>query len=181
MERNDGSKEQLGWNDILGPFMRLGDVLNYFSEDALPNLIVLKTKDGTEVCPIGQFRQSITEDGKTEYEIVPEVPILWRITELSNMGEWTRAAAIIAPRQDQERSLVDIVTDPGSTDAARRKAVQWLLGDEYERAVAAGDVENYKQQMREILESYGVDWIEEGRLRGFNSETGNDIKVIAQQ
>ena len=161
--------------------MRLGDVLNHFGEDALPNLIVLTTKDGTEACPVGQFRQSITEDGETEYEIVPEVPILWRITELSSMGEWTRAAAIIAPRQNQEKSLVGIVTDPGSTDTERQEAIWWLVDDEYERAVAAGDVENYQKQLREILESYGVDWIEEGRLRGSNPETGNDIKGIAQQ
>ena len=137
----------------VGPVMRLDDVLKHFAENGRvvdqKDLIVLTTADGTLVCPKQQLTKRTDEAGNRTWEISPYAIALWKVTELSGLHGWTRAAGLADPKYEirgRQRSLLDIVTDPEISDEDKQSVLRYVLHEEGERAGWNGDPDFNKKR-----------------------------------
>ena len=137
---------------VVGPVMRLDDVLKHFEENGRAvdrkDLIVLTTADGTLVCPEQQFERT-DEAGNRTLEVSPYTIALWRVTGLSGHNGWTRAASLADPKYEingHQCSLLDIVTNPEIADEDKRSVLQYVLDEEDERVAWNGDPDFNKKR-----------------------------------
>lgn len=150
----------------VGPVMRLDDVLKHFAENGRAvdqeDLIVLTTADGTLVCPKQQLTERTDEAGNRTWEISPYAIALWKVTELSGLHSWTRAASLADPKYEisgHQCSLFDIATNPEISDEYKKSVLQYVLDEEDERAGWNGDPdfsERREQVVAYIEDSLGV-------------------------
>jgi hypothetical protein len=138
---------------VVGPVMRLDDVLKHFEESGRvvdqEDLIVLTTADGTLVCPEQQLTKRTDEAGNRTWETSSYVMALWKMAELSGNDDWTRAAGLADPKYEirgRQRSLLDIVTDPEISDEDKQSVLRYVLHEEGERAGWNGDPDFNKKR-----------------------------------
>ena len=142
---------------VVGPVMRLDDVLKHFEENGRAvdrkDLIVLTTADGTLVCPKQQLTERTDEAGNRTWEISPYAIALWKVTELSGNDDWTRAASLADPKYEingHQCSLLDIVTNPEIADEDKRSVLQYVLDEEDERVAWNGD-RDFSQRRKQVV------------------------------
>lgn len=137
-------QNEVSFADVVGPVMRLDDLLKYFAKSGREvdqeDLIVLTTADGTLVCPEQQFERT-DEAGNRTWEVSPYTIALWRVTGLSGHNGWTRAASLAVKHKitGYQYSLFDIATNREISDDYKQSALQYVLRDEDKRAVCSGD------------------------------------------
>lgn len=140
---------------VVGPVMRLDGLLKYFAKRksgrkvGQKDLIVLRTADGTLVCPKQQFTERTDEAGKRTLEVSPYAIALWKVTGLSGNDGWTRAAGLADPKYEirgRQRSLLDIVTDPQISDEDKQFVLRCVLAEEGEGAGWNGDPDFNKKR-----------------------------------
>ncbi|MBB1567354.1 hypothetical protein HG433_001800 [Candidatus Saccharibacteria bacterium] len=115
--------------------MRLDGLLKYFAKRksgrkvGQKDLIVLRTADGTLVCPEQQFERT-DEAGNRTLEVSPYTIALWRVTGLSGHNGWTRAASLAVKHKitGYQYSLFDIATNREISDKDKHLSfgVFWL-------------------------------------------------------
>ena len=141
----------------VGPVMRLDDLLGYFAENGRAvdqkDLIVLKTADGTLVCPEQQLTERTDEAGNRTWEISPYAIALWKVTELSGLHGWTRAASLADPKYEingHRHSLLGIVTDPKRSDEDKKSVLRYLLDEEGKRAFWNGN-RDFSERRKQVV------------------------------
>lgn len=149
-------QNEVSFADVVGPVMRLDDLLGYFAENGRAvdqkDLIVLATADGTLVCPEQQFTKRTDEAGNRTWEVSPYAIALWKVTELSGHNGWTRAASLAVKHKitGYQYSLFDIATDQEISDDEKQSALQYVLRDEDKRAVCSGDPD-FNKKCEEVV------------------------------
>lgn len=140
-------QSEVSFADVVGPVMRLDGLLKYFAKRksgrkvGQKDLIVLRTADGTLVCPEQQFERT-DEAGNRTLEVSPYTIALWRVTGLSGHNGWTRAASLADPKHEisgHQYSLFDIATNPEISDDDKQSVLRYVLDEEDKRAVCSGD------------------------------------------
>lgn len=159
-------QSEVSFARVVGPVMRLDDLLGYFAENGRAvdkkNLIVLTTDDGTLVCPKQQFTERTDEAGKRTLEVSPYAIALWKVTGLSGNDGWTRAADLADPKYEisgHQYSLFDIATNPEISDEDKQFVLRCVLAEEGERADWNGDPDFNKKReevVAYIEDSFGV-------------------------
>ena len=151
-------QNEVSFADVVGPVMRLDGLLKYFAKRksgrkvGQKDLIVLRTADGTLVCPEQQFERT-DEAGNRTWEISPHAIALWKVTELSGNDDWTRAASLADPKYEingHQCSLLDIVTNPEIADEDKRSVLQYVLDEEDERVAWNGD-RDFSQRRKQVV------------------------------
>ena len=139
-------QSEVSFARVVGPVMRLDDLLGYFAENGRAvdqkDLIVLATADGTLVCPEQQLTKRTDEAGNRTWEISPYAIALWKVTELSGNDDWTRAASLADLKyeiSEYQYSLFDIATNPEISDEDKQSALRYVLSEEDKRAFWNGD------------------------------------------
>ena len=160
-------QSEVSFADVVGPVMRLDGLLKYFAKRksgrkvGQKDLIVLRTADGTLVCPEQQFERT-DEAGNRTWEVSPYTIALWRVTGLSGHNGWTRAAILADPEHEisgHKYSLFDIATNPEISDEDKRSVLRYVLYEEGERAGWSGDSdfsERREQVVAYIEDSLGI-------------------------
>lgn len=150
-------QNEVSFADVVGPVMRLDDLLKYFAKSGRKvgqkHLIVLTTDDGTLVCPEQQFTKRTDEAGNRTWEVSPYAIALWKVTELSGHNGWTRAASLADPKYEingHQCSLLDIVTNPEIADEDKRSVLQYVLDEEDERVAWNGD-RDFSQRRKQVV------------------------------
>lgn len=150
-------QNEVSFADVVGPVMRLDGLLKYFAKRksgrkvGQKDLIVLRTADGTLVCPQQQFE--CTDDaGNRTWKVSPYAIALWKVTELSGHNGWTRAASLAVKHKitGYQYSLFDIATDQEISDDEKQSALQYVLRDEDKRAVCSGD-RDFNKKREEVV------------------------------
>ncbi len=148
-------QSEVSFARVVGPVMRLDDLLGYFAENGRAvdqkDLIVLTTADGTLVCPQQQFE--CTDDaGNRTWKVSPYAIALWKVTELSGHNGWTRAASLAVKHKitGYQYSLFDIATNREISDDYKQSALQYVLRDEDKRAVCSGD-RDFNKKREEVV------------------------------
>ena len=138
--------------------MRLDGLLKYFAKRksgrkvGQKDLIVLRTADGTLVCPEQQFERT-DEAGNRTLEVSPYTIALWRVTGLSGHNGWTRAASLADPIYEiggRQCSLFDIATNPKISDEDKQSVLRYVLYEEGERAGWSGD-SDFNKKREEVV------------------------------
>ena len=139
-------QSEVSFARVVGPVMRLDDVLKHFAENGRvvdqKDLIVLATADGTLVCPEQQLTKRTDEAGNRTWEVSPYAIALWKVTGLSGYDGWTRAAGLADPKhkiKGHQYSLFDIATNPEISDENKQSVLRYVLDEEDKRAVWNGD------------------------------------------
>lgn len=150
-------QSEVSFARVVGPVMRLDDLLGYFAENGRAvdqkDLIVLATADGTLVCPEQQLTKRTDEAGNRTWEISPYAIALWKVTELSGNDGWTRAASLADLKYEingHQCSLLDIVTNPEIADEDKRSVLQYVLDEEDERVAWNGD-RDFSQRRKQVV------------------------------
>ena len=138
---------------VVGPVMRLDGLLKYFAKRksgrkvGQKDLIVLRTADGTLVCPEQQFERT-DEAGNRTWEVSPYTIALWRVTGLSGHNGWTRAASLAVKHKitGYQYSLFDIATNREISDKDKQFVLRCVLAEEGERADWNGDPDFNKKR-----------------------------------
>jgi hypothetical protein len=149
-------QNEVSFADVVGPVMRLDDLLKYFAKSGREvdqeDLIVLTTADGTLVCPEQQLTERTDEAGNRTWEVSPYAIALWKVTELSGHNGWTRAASLAVKHKitGYQYSLFDIATDQEISDDEKQSALQYVLRDEDKRAVCSGDPD-FNKKCEEVV------------------------------
>lgn len=134
--------------------MRLDGLLKYFAKRksgrkvGQKDLIVLRTADGTLVCPEQQFERT-DEAGNRTWEVSPYTIALWRVTGLSGHNGWTRAASLADPIYEiggRQYSLFDIATNPEISDEDKQSVLRYVLNKEGGGAGWNGDPDFNKKR-----------------------------------
>ena len=150
---------------VVGPVMPLDNVLKHLAENGRAvdrkDLIILKTANGTLVCPKQQLIERTDEAGKRTWEVSPYVIALWKVTGLSGNDGWTRAARLAAKYEirGHQYSLFDIATNPEISDEDKQFVLRCVLAEEGERADWNGDPDFNKKReevVAYIEDSFGV-------------------------
>ena len=146
-------QNEVSFADVVGPVMRLDDLLKYFAKSGREvdqeDLIVLTTADGTLVCPEQQLIKRTDEAGKRTWEVSPYAIALWKITELSGNNGWTRAASLADPKYEisgRQYSLFDIATNPEISDEDKQSVLWYVLNKEGGGAGWNGDPDFNKKR-----------------------------------
>lgn len=146
-------QNEVSFADVVGPVMRLDDLLKYFAKSGREvdqeDLIVLTTADGTLVCPEQQLTKRTDEAGKRTLEVSPYAIALWKVTGLSGNDGWTRAADLADPKYEisgHQYSLFDIATNPEISDEDKQFVLRCVLAEEGERADWNGDPDFNKKR-----------------------------------
>jgi hypothetical protein len=117
------------WSDYIGVVSRKSDLDASLQEDG--GLIVLKTSDELEICPIFQFDKD--EEGKVT--INSHIAAAWSLMQslhITQLGEspFTKAGSLTKPREDYEgRSWADVLKDPETEDSTRYRIYYSIVGD----------------------------------------------------
>ena len=162
-------QSEVSFARVVGPVMRLDDLLGYFAENGRAvdqkDLIVLATADGTLVCPEQQLTKRTDEAGKRTLEVSPYAIALWKVTGLSGNDGWTRAASFADPKYEISGhqyslfDLFDIATNPEISDEDKQFVLRCVLAEEGERADWNGDPDFNKKReevVAYIEDSFGV-------------------------
>jgi len=148
-------QNEVSFADVVGPVMRLDGLLKYFAKRksgrkvGQKDLIVLRTANGTLVCPKQQLIERTDEAGKRTWEVSPYVIALWKVTGLSGNDGWTRAAGLADPKYEisgHQYSLFDIATNPEISDEDKQFVLRCVLAEEGERADWNGDPDFNKKR-----------------------------------
>lgn len=149
-------QNEVSFADVVGPVMRLDDVLKHFAKNDRAvdqkDLIVLTTDGGTLVCPEQQFTKRTDEAGNRILEVSPYAIALWKVTELSGNDGWTRAASFADPKYEISGhqyslfDLFDIATNPEISDEDKQSVLWYVLHEEDERAGWNGDPDFNKKR-----------------------------------
>ena len=146
-------QNEVSFADVVGPVMRLDDLLKYFAKSGREvdqeDLIVLTTADGTLVCPEQQLTERTDEAGNRTWEVSPYAIALWKITELSGNNGWTRAASLADPKYEisgRQYSLFDIATNPEISDGDKQSVLWYVLNKEGGGADWNGDPDFNKKR-----------------------------------
>ena len=150
-------QNEVSFADVVEPVMRLDGLLKYFAKRksgrkvGQKDLIVLRTADGTLVCPEQQFERT-DEAGNRTWEVSPYTIALWRVTGLSGHNGWTRAASLAVKHEitGYQYSLFDIATNREISDDYKQSALQYVLRDEDKRAVCSGD-RDFNKKREEVV------------------------------
>ena len=153
--RRTDAIEKSGWARTVGPCRHLEKVEGYKGVNER-DLITLKTRSNTEVCPKRQFVITVDENGEELYSTDPYVGLLWRVTGLYDFGEWTRAARIFYPLQGETVSYTDRLLDPEATETEKLALLEEVIADEREHAIDWLGVseEDFDAELQKILEKY---------------------------
>lgn len=150
-------QSEVSFARVVGPVMRLDDLLGYFAENGRAvdqkDLIVLATADGTLVCPEQQLTKRTDEAGNRTWEVSPYAIALWKVTELSGNDGWTRAAGLADPIYEiggRQCSLFDIATNPEISDEDKQSVLRCVLAEEDEGAAWSGDP-NFNKKREEVV------------------------------
>ena len=147
-------QSEVSFADVVGPVMRLDGLLKYFAKRksgrkvGQKDLIVLRTADGTLVCPEQQFERT-DEAGNRTLEVSPYTIALWRVTGLSGHNGWTRAASLADPKYEisgRQYSLFDIATNPEISDEDKQSVLWYVLNKEGGGADWNGDPDFNKKR-----------------------------------
>jgi hypothetical protein len=158
-------QNEVSFADVVGPVMRLDDLLKYFAKSGREvdqeDLIVLTTDGGTLVCPEQQLTKRTDEAGNCILEVSPYAIALWKVTGLSGNDGWTRAARLAAKYEirGHQYSLFDIATNPEISDEDKQFVLRCVLAEEGERADWNGDPDFNKKReevVAYIEDSFGV-------------------------
>jgi hypothetical protein len=146
-------QNEVSFADVVGPVMRLDDLLKYFAKSGREvdqeDLIVLTTADGTLVCPEQQLTERTDEAGNRTWEVSPYAIALWKVTGLSGHNGWTRAAGLADLKYEisgYQYSLFDIATNPEISDGDKQSALRYVLSEEDKRAFWNGDPDFNKKR-----------------------------------
>lgn len=141
-------QSEVSFADVVGPVMCLDGLLKYFAKRksgrkvGQKDLIVLRTADGTLVCPEQQLTERTDEAGNRTWEVSPYAIALWKVTGLSGHNGWTRAAGLADLKYEisgYQYSLFDIATNPEISDGDKQSALRYVLSEEDKRAFWNGD------------------------------------------
>ncbi len=149
-------QNEVSFADVVGPVMRLDDLLKYFAKNDRAvdqkDLIVLTTDGGTLVCPEQQLTKRTDEAGNCILEVSPYAIALWKVTELSGNDGWTRAASFADPKYEISGhqyslfDLFDIATNPEISDEDKQSVLRYVLNKEGGGAGWNGDPDFNKKR-----------------------------------
>lgn len=129
MDKHPVEQKGITWREAIGPLMRLSDIPEAFRGDQ--GLVLLKTKDGTEVCPVYQFDM----DDNGNPNLNRYVAMAWgalSALQISQMGEseWSKAAMLAQPRKEYHmRSWADVLKDPNKSEVEKRLVLEEIVMD----------------------------------------------------
>ena len=128
LERREPQPPQ-SWGDLIGPVVRAAELDE--SLRLTSGLLVLKTREGTEVCPAFQFDKD--EAGNTR--VNPYIGLAWQLLtalQIDQLEEstWTNAGSLAQARPNYSgRSWAEVLKDEAITDRDKLPIYAEIVGD----------------------------------------------------